>query len=189
MQAEDDPKIDPKYEKNATTPGLANPSTLKLLPIRVSHLCKRSALLQRGNALSALGKDAEARESYESVFDLLVGEPRSPRVDWERHSLYINIGNTFSRSGDYDAANEQYNIAEQIGNDHIAGGEGNTKDGKGMVACAKRARAFALRRADKIDEAKALLKEVVDQQIKDNLEEAKAKEEAAEKAAAEKPEK
>jgi hypothetical protein len=131
--------------------------------------------------------------SYESVFDLLTGEPRSPRVDWERHSLNINIGNTFSRSGDYDSANEQYDIAEQIGKDHIAGGEGNAKDGKGMVAAAKRARAFALRRADRIDEAKALLKEVVDQQIKDNLEEAtkaaedekKAKEDAkAEKVAA-----
>ena len=55
-QAEEYPIInDPKYEKNATSPGLANPTTLKLLPLRVSQLCMRSALLQRGNALAAMG--------------------------------------------------------------------------------------------------------------------------------------
>ena len=44
-KADDEPVIDPKYEKNATTPSLANPATLKLLPIRVSQLCMCSALL------------------------------------------------------------------------------------------------------------------------------------------------
>lgn len=160
VEADDTPKIDPKYEKNATTPGLANPTTLKLLPIRVSHLCKRSALLQRGNALAAMGREEEAIESYKQVFPLLKDEPRCARVDWERHSLYVNIGNSHSRSGDYDSANEQYEIAEKLGNEHIEAG--NVKDGKGMVACSKRARAFALRRADRMDEAKALLRQVLD---------------------------
>lgn len=178
--------IDPNYETNATTPGLANPAVLKLLPIRVSHLCLRSAYLQRGNALAAMGKEAEARESYEKVFPLLKDEPRCARVDWERHSLYVNIGNTYSRSGDLDAAMAEYEKAEKLGSDHLSEEGGSEKDGKGMVACCKRARAFALKRAGKEDEAKKILKEVVEQQIKDNLEAAeaakKAKEEAAKKA-------
>ena len=169
-QAEDGPAMDPKFEKNATTPSLANPAILKLLPVRVSHLCLRSALLQRGNALAALGREDEARTSYEAVFPLLEGEPRCARVDWERHSVYVNIGNTFSRSGDFTLADAQYKIAEQLGNDHLSKEQGSEKDGKGMIACVKRARAFALRRAGRIDEAKQLLKEVVEQQIKDNLE-------------------
>lgn len=168
IEADDEPVIDPKYEKNATTPGLANATVLKLLPIRVSHLCKRSALLQRGNALAAMGSEEEAIKSYTQVFPLLEGEPRCARVDWERHSLYVNIGNSHSRSGNYDAANEQYEIAEKLGTEHIDAG--NTKDGKGMVACSRRARSFALRRAGRMDEAKALLRQVLEQQIKDNLE-------------------
>lgn len=184
IEAEDDPIVDPNYEKNATTPGLANPAALKLLPIRVSHLCLRSALLQRGNALAALGKEDDARESYEKVFPLLEKEPRCARVDWERHSLFVNIGNTFSRSGDFTLADEQYKIAEQLGRDHLNQDGGSDNDGKGMVACAKRARAFALKKTGKVDEAKAILKEVVEQQIKDNIEAEKKKseEEAAEAA-------
>jgi len=181
LEAEEGPLMDPKFEKNATTPSLANPAVLKLLPVRVSHLCLRSALLQRGNALAALGKEDDARISYEAVFPLLEVEPRCARVDWERHSVYVNIGNTFSRSGDFTMADAQYKIAEKLGNDHLEKEGGSEKDGKGMVACTKRARAFALRRADRVDEAKALLKEVLDQQIKDNLEaeKKKAEEEAA----------
>jgi len=186
IEANDDPVLDPKFEKNATTPGLANPAALKLLPMRVSHLCMRSALLQRGNALAAMGKEDEARETYEKVFPLLEEEPRCARVDWERHSLYVNIGNTFSRSGDFTLADEQYKIAEQLGNDHLKSEGGSENDGKGMVACAKRARAFALKKANRIDEAKAILKEVIDQQIKDNIAaEQKKKEEAEAKAALE----
>jgi len=184
IEADDRPVIDPKYEKNATTPGLANPSVLKLLPVRVSHLCKRSALLQRGNALAAMGKEEEAIKSYEAVFPLVEKEPRCSRIDWERHSLVVNIGNSHSRKGDFDAADEQYKRAEKLGQEHCDGG--NIKDGKGMLACAKRARAFALKRAGKIDDAKKLLKEVLDQQIADNLEDDKKKaEEEAEKAAPE----
>jgi len=179
-QAEDNPVIDPNYETNATTPGLANPAVLKLLPVRVSHLCLRSAYLQRGNALAAMGKEEEARESYEKVFPLLEDEPRCARVDWERHSLYVNIGNTYSRSGDFDAALAQYDKAEKLGQDHLNEEGGSEKDGKGMVACVKRARAFALKRAGKDGEAKKILKEVVEQQIKDNIEAAAAKKKEAE---------
>lgn len=179
-QAEDSPVIDPNYETNATTPGLANPAVLKLLPVRVSHLCLRSAYLQRGNALAAMGKEDEARESYEMVFPLLEGEPRCARVDWERHSLYVNIGNTYSRSGDLDSAQAQFDKAEKLGQDHLAEEGGSEKDGKGMVAGVKRARAFALKRAGREDDAKKILKEVVEQQIKDNLAAAAAKKKEAE---------
>lgn len=191
VEANDNPAIDPKFEKNATQPGLANPATLKLLPIRVSHLCARSALLQRGNALAASDREDEARESYERIFPMLEGEPRCARVDWERHSLYVNIGNTFSRTGDFALADAQYSLAEKLGEDHLKeGGGGSENDGKGMVSCARRARAFALKKAGRIDEAKVIMKGVVEQQIKDNLlaeqkkkeeEEAKAKEEAEKK--------
>jgi len=174
--------IDPNYETNATTPGLANPAVLKLLPIRVSHLCLRSAYLQRGNALAAMGKEAEAKESYEKVFPLLKDEPRCARVDWERHSLYVNIGNTYSRSGDLDSAIAEYEKAEKLGNEHLSEEGGSEKDGKGMVACCKRARAFALKRAGKEDEAKKILKEVIEQQIKDNMEAAEAAKKAKEEA-------
>lgn len=181
LEASDDPQISPTYEKNATSPGLANPTTLKLLPIRVSHLCLRSALLQRGNALAALGDETAARETYSQVFPFLENEPRCARVDWERHSLYVNIGNTWSRSGDFEKANEQYSIAESLGKDHMDAKEGSENDGKGMASCAKRARAFALKRDGNEDEARRVLREVVEQQIKDNLEaeQKKAEEEAA----------
>jgi len=183
IEADDQPLIDPKYEKNATTPGLANPTVLKLLPIRVSDLCKRSALLQRGNALAAMGKEDEAIKSYEAVFPLVEGEPRCSRIDWERHSLFVNTGNSHSRQGNFDVADAQYELAEKLGQEHIYGG--NVKDGKGMIACAKRARAFALKRAGKIDDAKKLLKEVLDQQIAENKKvEEEAKAEKAKQAAA-----
>lgn len=183
LKAEDKPVVDEKYERNATTPGLAHPSTLKLLPIRVAHLCMRSALLQKGNALCALGLQEKAREVYETVFPLLENEPRCARVDWERHSLYVNIGNTFSRDGDFELANEQYKIAENIGNDHLGeqGDGGSVHDGASMVNTAKRAKAFALMKAGKPDEAKALLKEVVAAEIEliANAQKKKADEAAA----------
>jgi len=185
IEAEDDLKPDPKYEKNATVPGLASATVLKLLPIRVSHLCQRSALLQRGNALAALGREKDARKSYESVFPLLVDEPRCARVDWERHSLRVNIGNTHSREGNYELADKEFKIAERLGTDHCDREGGSGKDGKSMMSFVKRSRAFALRRAGKIDEARSLLKEVLDQQIKDNLEAEKTKAEEAKKKAEE----
>ena len=125
LQAEETPTIDQKHEKNATAPGLANEATLKLLPIRVSHLCLRSAYLHRGNALAALGREDEARKSYEMVFPMLENEPRCGRLDWERSSLYVNIGNTFSRRGDFGKADDNYKIAEKLGRDHMDAEEGD----------------------------------------------------------------
>ena len=151
--------------------------------MRVSHLCKRSALLQRGNALAALGRQEDARKSYEEVFPLVKDEPRCARVDWERFSLYINIGNTFSRSGDFELADEQYKLAEQLGNDHLTEEEGSKNDGSGMIDGAKRARAFALKKAGREEEGKALLKEVIASQIQLKMEKEKAKLEEATQAA------
>ena len=182
LKAEDEPLVNKKYEKNATTPGLAHETTLKLLPIRVSYLCKRSALLQRGNALAALGRHEDARKSYEEVFPLIQNEPRCARVDWERFSLYINIGNTFSRCGEFELADEQYKLAENLGKDHLNEDEGSKNDGCGMIDGAKRARAFALKKAGREDEGKAILKEVIESQIKLKMEKEKQKQEA-EKAA------
>lgn len=134
--------------------------------------------------MSALGRDEEARASYETVYPLLEKEPRCARVDWERHSLYVNVGNTYSREGDFEKADERYIIAERLGQDHIAEPGGSERDGMGMVIVAKRAKAFALKKAGKEAEAKDLLKEVITMQIEKNkLEEEKKKEEEAEAAA------
>jgi len=170
IEALENPKIDPKHEKNATAPGLAHPNSLKLLPIRVSHLCLRSAYLHRGNALAALGREDDARLSYEKVFPMLESEPRCGRLDWERSSLYVNIGNTYSRQGDFDMADQQYNIAEKLGKDHVEAEEGNKTEGMGMMIVAMRARAFALKKADREDEGKTILRKVIDLQIKLNAE-------------------
>lgn len=181
LEAEDNPVLDPKYEKNATSPGLANPTTLKLLPIRVSQLCMRSSLLQKGNALAAMGKEDEARAIYEQVFPILESEPRCARVDWERHSVHVNIGNTYARDGNFDKADEHYKIAEQLGDDHVKEKGGSEEDGRSMLLCAKRARAFALKKVGKDDEAKALLAEVIKQKIDDDEAAKKKKEEEAAK--------
>jgi tetratricopeptide (TPR) repeat protein len=181
IEAEENPKVDPKYEKNATAHGLAHEATLKLLPIRVSHLCLRSAYLHKGNALAALGREEEARESYQMVFPMIENEPRCGRLDWERSSLYINIGNTYSRQGNFEKANENYNIAEQLGRDHIEAHEGNKVDGMGMAIVAMRARAFALKKANREDEGKTILKKVIEMQIDLNAENEKKKEEEAKK--------
>jgi tetratricopeptide (TPR) repeat protein len=156
-----------------------------LLPIRVSHLCLRSAYLHRGNALAALGREDEARESYTKVFPMLEKEPRCGRLDWERCSLYVNIGNTFSRQGNFQKADEQFSIAEKLGREHIENAEGNKIDGMGMVVVAMRARAFALKKAGKEEEGKKVLKDVIEMQIKLNAETEKKKAEDAAKVLAE----
>lgn len=141
----------------------------------MSHLCLRSAYLHRGNALAALGREDEAKESYEMVFPMLKMEPRCGRLDWERSSLYVNIGNTFSRQGDFAKANEHYTISEKLGRDHIGVEEGNRIDGMGMVIVAMRGRAFALKKAGKEEEGKKVLKEVIEMQLKLNAENEKKK--------------
>jgi tetratricopeptide (TPR) repeat protein len=145
----------------------------------------RSAYLHRGNALAALGREEEAKEIYDLVFPMLKAEPRCGRLDWERSSLYINIGNTFSRKGDFKKANENYDIAEQLGRDHIKAEAGNLIDGMGMVVVAMRGRAFALKKAGKEDEGKKVLRDVIKMQLELNAENEKKKgEEEAEAAAA-----
>jgi tetratricopeptide (TPR) repeat protein len=131
-----------------------------------------------------MGREEEAEETYRQVLPILQDEPRCARVDWERHSVYVNIGNTFARRGDFDKADEQYVLAEQLGKDHITESGGSEDDGRSMILCAKRSRAFALKRVGRVDEARKLLKEVVEQKIKDDAEAAKKKEEEAAKAAA-----
>jgi tetratricopeptide (TPR) repeat protein len=174
-QSEDEPKIDQKYEKNATYPGLAHPTSLKLQPIRVSQLCLRSAYLHQGNALAALGRDDEAREIYQKVLPMLESEPRCGRLDWERSSIYVNIGNTFCRQGNFESAYQQYDVAEKLGKDHTDVEIGNKTDGMGIMIVAMRARSFALKKAGKEDDAKLRLREVLDLQIKLNAEEEKQK--------------
>ena len=174
-------------EKNATAPGLSHPESLKLRPIRVSELCLRSAYLHKGNALAALGREEEARETYLKVMPMLEPEPRCGRLDWERVSILVNIGNTYSRQGDYEKANEQYTAAEGLGREHISADEGNQIDGMGIVVVAMRARAFALKKAGREEEGKAVLKDVIKTQIELNNENEKKKveqQEAAKKAAA-----
>jgi len=183
LEAEDNPVLDPKYEKNATSPGLANPTTLKLLPLRVSQLCMRSALLQRGNALAAIGDEATARATYERVFPILKGEPRCARVDWERHSVYVNIGNTYAREGVFEQADSHFRAAEALGSAHVSEQGGSEDDGRAMVLCAKRARSFALKRAGRLEEAKELMAEVLKQKVADDTASEKKKEEEAAKAA------
>jgi tetratricopeptide (TPR) repeat protein len=139
--------------------------------------------LHRGNALAALGREDDARASYEKVFPMLEKEPRCGRLDWERHSLYVNIGNTYSRQGDYEKANENFTIAEKLGRDHVAAEEpAYSTDGYAMVIVAMRARAFALKKACQEEEGKKILKDVITMQIKLDVELEKKAEEEKKKA-------
>jgi len=116
---------------------------------------------------------------------MLENEPRCGRLDWERSSIYVNIGNTYSRQGDYEKAKEQYDIAEQLGKDHLNIENGNTTDGMGIMIVGMRARAFALKKAGKEDEGKQMMKEVLEMQMKLNKELEKQKEEQKKAAEAE----
>lgn len=187
IEAHENPKINPNQEKNATAPGLSHENSLKLRPIRVAELCLRSAYLHKGNALAALGREDEARETYLKVMPMLEPEPRCGRLDWERVSILVNIGNTYSRQGNYDKSNEQYTVAEALGREHISAHEGNQIDGMGIVVVSMRARAFALKKDGREDEGKSVLKEVIETQIQLNAENEKKKaeqKEAAQEAAA-----
>jgi tetratricopeptide (TPR) repeat protein len=154
---------------------------LKLQPIRVSQLCLRSAFLHLGNALAALDRNAEAREVYEKVLPMLATEPRCGRLDWERSSIIVNIGNTYCREGNFDRANDYYDQAEKLGQDHLDVENGNQIEGMGIKVVAMRARSFALKKVGKDDEAKIRLREVLELQLKLNvLEQQKKKKEQLE---------
>jgi tetratricopeptide (TPR) repeat protein len=131
------------------------------MPARASILCKRAAYLHAGNALHAQGKYVEAREYYEKVIPLLESEPRSCRIDWERSSALINIGDTYSRENNFEKASEYYDKGEQFGKDHLDVEDGNHTEAKGIIMVAKKARAAALKRAGKDDEAKAVWRDVL----------------------------
>jgi tetratricopeptide (TPR) repeat protein len=124
--------------------------------------------LHLGNALSALDRNAEAREVYEKVQPMLATEPRCGRLDWERSSIIVNIGNTYSREGNFERALEYYDQAEQLGRDHVKVENGNLSDGMGIMVVAMRARAFAMMKAGKDEEAKTRLREVLELQLKLN---------------------
>lgn len=114
---------------------------------------------------------------------MLDPEPRCGRLDWERSSLYVNIGNTFSRQGDFKKAEEQYQVAEKLGKDHVDTPEGNKTDGMGMMIVAMRARAFALKKHGREDDGKKVMKSVIEQQLALNAEKAKEEEEKKKQAA------
>ena len=109
-----------------------------------------------------MGKDAEAREMYLAGFPIVDAEVRASRVDWERASYLINIGNSYSREGNYDKADEYYKQCEKIGDEQIA--NNCQSDGMGIKLVALRARAFALNRNGKVDQGKEVLREVLRQQ-------------------------
>lgn len=165
---------------------MSHETTLKLQPIRVAELCFRSAYLHRGNALAALGREDEARDTYLKVMPYLAKEPRCGRLDFERCSILVNVGNTYSRQGDYDKAEEYYSQAEQLGRDHLEADEGNKIEGNGIIITAMRSRAFALKKAGREEEGKKVLKEVITTQIKLNAlnDKKKAEEKALEEAQA-----
>lgn len=77
----------------------------------------------------------------------------------------VNIGNTYSRQGDYEKANEYYDKAEQLGVDHLEAEGGNKAEGMGIKMVAMRARAFALKRVGREEEAKKLLRETLEIQM------------------------
>mmetsp|Transcript_1378 Transcript_1378/g.1860 ORF Transcript_1378/g.1860 Transcript_1378/m.1860 type:complete len:178 (+) Transcript_1378:2-535(+) len=133
------------------------------MPLRVSTICLRSVFLHAGNALSAMSKDDEARKQYEKALPILDGEPRSSRLDWERSSFLVNIGNTYSRQGDYKNADEMYTKAEKLGEEQCE--VGALVDGLGLIIVSMRARAFALKRSGKEDEGKKIMREVLTKQV------------------------
>jgi regulator of protease activity HflC (stomatin/prohibitin superfamily) len=124
---------------------------------------------------------------------MIVDEPRSCRLDWERSSIYVNIGNSFTRQGNFEKAFEEYATAEKLGKEHVEVEIGNKVEGMGIMIVAMRARSFALKKASKDDEAKKQMREVLDMKSKLTAEQEKQKaehqaiaekEQAAAKAAA-----
>ena len=109
-----------------------------------------------------MGKDVEAREMYEAGFPIVDEEARASRVDWERTSYLINIGNSYSREGNFAKADEYYKKCEKLGDEQIA--NDCKSDGMGIKLVSLRARAFALNRNGKQDEGKEVLREVLRQQ-------------------------
>lgn len=121
---------------------------------------------------------------YEKVLPMLKDEPRCGRLDWERASVIVNIGNTYNRDGDYENAMNEYQKAEKLGKDHLDVENGNIVDGMGIMILAMRAESRALNKAGKAEEAKKKIIELLDLQKKHT--EAQEKQKAEEKAELEK---
>jgi len=148
------------------------------MSIRVSQLCLRSALLHHGNALRALGRPVDARASYLKVWPMLEPEPRCPRLDWERMSILVNLGDT--HADDLQKACEYYDQAQQLGQDHVNAAQGGQLDGLGMVIGAARARCFCLQKVGDEAKAKEGMRQVLQWQLEyNNLKEEKQAEEKA----------
>lgn len=169
LQAKEEPKIDPKVEKNATFPGLRHPTVLKYYPKRTADLVLRAAYLHKGNALMSLERYEDAIETYEKAIPFLDTEPRCSRIDWERISVLVNIGNCYCRLGKFDLAYEYYNKGEQLGIDHQEVENGDKQNGMGLRLVAMRARAFAFQKQGRHDECKNLLREVLQMQQEFNI--------------------
>ena len=88
---------------------------------RVSVLCRRAALLQKGNCLTVLGKFSDARKCYEEMHAYLMNESRCPRIDWELFSCRVNMGKTHMYAGEHDLALAMYDQALAVGEDHREG--------------------------------------------------------------------
>ena len=110
-----------------------------------------------------MDKDEEARAIYEKAIPILALESRSARVDWERSSFIVNIGNTYSRQGDFEKANEMYTKAEKLGKEQCE--MKATPDGLGLILVSKKARAFALKRCGREDDGKTVMREVIEGQM------------------------
>jgi hypothetical protein len=147
---------------------------------RVADLCLRAALLQKGNALQALGRYEEARVEYNRALELLTRDTRCARNDWERHSLLLNVGNTYVLEGKQSEASESYGKAEALGAEHVAQERGSTKDGRDMISAAKVAIARACKKAGDLDGAKKIVMELVKESQREKEEAAAAAAAAAE---------
>jgi tetratricopeptide (TPR) repeat protein len=186
--------MDPKAEKNATFPGLQHPASLKYYPKRTADLVLRAAYLHKGNALMSLERYEEAIAAYETAMPYLDPEPRCARIDWERISVLVNIGNCYCRLGRFDLAHQFYDKGEQLGIDHEEAEDGDKQNGKGLRLAAMRARAFAFQKQGRDEDCKTLLRMVLQMQqefnavmiqeraeMKAELEENNRKEKGAEK--------
>ena len=98
--------------------------------------------------------------------------------------MYVNIGNTYSRQGNFDKANELYDVAIKLGKDHVDNEGSNLVEGMGIMIVGMRARAFALKKVGREEEGKKEMKEVIGLQLKLNGEREKQKEKEKEEAEA-----
>ncbi|GMH89366.1 hypothetical protein TrVE_jg1749 [Triparma verrucosa] len=197
LEADDDnniwdgPRVDTDGKKlgldrieDASQPGLANDANAKYINGRVSMLCKRSAYLQKGNALQALGRFEEARESYTTCLGLLETEIRTSRTDWERMSLNLNIGNAWLAEGNFQNAKASWAKAEAYGQEHVSHELGAKKEGKAMIAAARQCLARGYANTGEGAKAKAIVQELVEEKRGDLEEEEREKTRTEEEARA-----